>query len=462
MPNPQPHRLLPSQATVIRALGSALLLLVVIAQPAAATDSHDLPWPTKTGPLHNGNPLAEHADGLPVTWNEPTGQNIAWKTPLAGAGHCTPAIGNGRVWLTSATEDGKQQFVYCIDSASGEVLHHKLLFENADPEPLGNAINSYASPTCFLTGDAVYVHFGTYGTARLEPETAEVVWQRRDLNVRHFRGPGSSPILADGLLILTFDGIDKQFVTALNPETGDTVWETPRSTDYKDLDENGQPTREGDLRKAYSTPAIVEVAGKKQVLSPGSRAAFGYDLATGEEIWTVTYDDYNASAEPLVYDGSAIFTTGSGGLMLRVKVDASTRGDVTGSPQHVIWSRRRGNPKLPFPVLHKDRIYFATDNGGVATCVDADTGEDVWQKRLGGNFTASPLVANDLVYFFDDGGKTTVVRAADEYEVVATNELTEGMRASPAVADGALYLRTFGHLYKIADSAEQADRTIGQ
>src|SRR5687768_14958703 len=96
----------------------------------------ELPWPTKTGPHYNGTPLAEHTAGLPVTWREETGQNIAWKIDVEGAGHSTPVIGNGRIWLTSATEDGKRQFVYCIDSKSGEVLHHKLLFENANPEPL--------------------------------------------------------------------------------------------------------------------------------------------------------------------------------------------------------------------------------------------------------------------------------------------------------------------------------------
>lgn len=433
------------------------LALLAAPWPAAA----EVAWPTKTGPHYNGNPLDEHAEGLPVTWNEEKDQNITWKTPLEGHGHSTPVIGNGRVWFTAATEDGKRQFVYCIDADSGDVLYHKLLFENPDPEPLGNPINTYASPTCFLADDAVYVHFGTYGTARLNPETADVVWQRRDINVRHFRGPGSSPILAGGLLILTFDGIDKQFLTALDPETGDTVWTTPRSTDFGDLNQYGQPIREGDLRKAYSTPAIIEVAGKKQIVSVGSRAAFGYDLTTGDEIWTVEHTDYNASAQPLVYGDSVILDTGTAAVLMRIKVDATTKGNITGSPQHVLWERRGGNSKLPFSVLDDDRFYFATDLG-VATCVDIVSGEDVWKRRIGGNYTASPLVANHLVYFFNIDGKTTVVRAADEYEVVAVNQLREGMRASPAVAYGAIYLRTFGHLYKIADGSREDHRAIGQ
>src|SRR4029079_13873561 len=131
--------------------------------------------------------------------------------------------------------------------------------------------------SCVLENDAVYVHFGTYGTARLDPTTAHVGWGRGDLTARHFRGPGSSPIVFQDLLILTFDGINKQFVTALDKRTGSTVWTTPRSTDYGDLNDEGKPHGDGDLRQAFGTPSFVEVAGRAQLISIGSRAAFGYD-----------------------------------------------------------------------------------------------------------------------------------------------------------------------------------------
>jgi outer membrane protein assembly factor BamB len=259
---------------------------------------------------------------VPTEWDEDSGKNIAWKIDLEGFGHSTPVIGNGRLWLTSATEDGTQQFVYAIDTRTGCVIHHRLLFENVEPEPLGNAVNTYASPSCVLEDDAVYVHFGSYGTARLDPETAAVVWQRRDLPCRHFRGPGSSPIVWQDLLILTFDGIDQQYVTALDKRNGSTVWRTDRSTDYHDLDPEGKPARDGDMRKAYGTPATIDVAGQTQLVSIGSRAAFGYDARTGEEIWTVTHTDFNAAAPPLFFEGMAIINTGSGGAnLMAVRLD---------------------------------------------------------------------------------------------------------------------------------------------
>ena len=422
-----------------------LAILLLISNPCGA---HHPGWPQKTGPTSNGMARDIEAKGLPIEWNEEPGKNIAWKIELSGIGHSTPVVGDERVWFTSATEDGKRQYVYCADAESGETLHHKLLFENPEPEPLGNPVNSYASPTCFLTHEAVYVHFGTYGTAKLDTKTADVIWQRRDINCRHFRGPGSSPIRFRNTIVLTFDGIDQQFLTALDAKTGDTIWRTDRTTDYDDLDENGKPHRDGDLRKAYSTPAIFSAGDRHQIVSVGSRAAFGYDAVTGKELWTITHDDYNAAAQPLIFNDTAIINTGSRGAdLLAVRIGESTLGDVTSS--HVVWNREKGNSRLCFPALFEGSIYSLTDNG-VLTCIDAGTGKEKWTGRVGGNFVASPVVANRLVYMSDEQGRTTVCRTGDHFEIVARNQLAEGGKASPAIAGGAIYLRTKSQLYKIA------------
>ena len=420
------------------------LLVLGLAPPANA----ELPWPRRNGPFENGCAALSDARGVPTQWDEATGRNIAWKVDLEGFGHSTPVIGNGRLWLTAATKDGKRQFVYAIDTRGGQVLRHKLLFENAAPEPLGNEVNTYASPTCVLEDDAVYVHFGCYGTARLDPQTADVVWQRRDLPCRHFRGPGSSPYVWRELLILTFDGIDQQYVTALDKRTGKTVWRTDRSTDYHDLDADGKPKLDGDLRKAYGTPGTIDVGGATQLVSIGSRAAFGYEAATGREIWTVTHEDFNAAAPPLFFENLAIINTGSGGAkFMAVRLDDSTRGNVDRT--HIVWNRTRGNSRLSGPALDRDRIWMLTDNG-VLYGLSAKTGEELASLRLGGSYVASPVVVGDHLYACNEDGTNAVVRTTVPPEIVARNVLDEGMRASPAVAGGAIYLRTFTRLYKIA------------
>ncbi|WP_437226243.1 PQQ-binding-like beta-propeller repeat protein [Planctomicrobium sp. SH661] len=411
-------------------------------------DPQSLSWPDRGGPTCDGHAAASDSVGLPTTWDEATGENIAWKVPLPEFGHSTPVIGDGKIWMTTATEDGTRQSLLCLDEMTGKTLHHQLLFENESPEPLNNKVNTYASPSCVLEPDALYVHFGSYGTARIDPRTLKVIWQRRDIECRHFRGPGSSPAIFQDLLILTFDGIDHQFLIALNKHTGETVWRTSRSTDYGDLDENGMPRGEGDYRKAYSTPSLKEVDGRMQLLSTGSRAAFSYDPLTGEELWTITHDDFNASSRPLFHDGHTIINTGSGNAnLVCVDLNSTTRGNV--DKTHVLWNREKGNSDLSSPILIGDRVYMVTGNG-VAVCINADTGDEVWKARIGGTFVASPVTANGLIYFCNEEGVTAVIEAGDEFKEVAKNTLSEGMRSSPAIAHGALFLRTFGHLYKIA------------
>lgn len=427
-------------ASFVGALTSNMLL--------AADRSQSLPWPDKTGPTFDGRASPEDARGVPTVWDEATGKNVAWKVPLEGQGHSTPVIGEGKLWFTSATKDGREQFIEAIDMESGKVIHHRLLFKNEKPEPLGNEVNNYAAPSCALEPGAVYVHFGTYGTAKLDSKTGETIWERRDIKCRHFRGPASSPVLWSDLVILTFDGIDQQFLMALNKETGETVWRTDRSTDYGDLGPDGLPLREGDMRKSFSTPGLVEVAGKMQIVSVGSRAAFGYDARTGKEIWTITHDDYNATARPLFYKGMAILHTGSRGAnLLAIRLDESTQGNV--NETHIVWDRPRGNSGMAYPILLDNRIYTLTDTG-VAMCINADTGEEMWTGRVGGTCIASPIIAGDHVYFFSGEGFSHVVKAEDKFEVVSRNELKSGIMASPAIANGALYLRSREYLYKIS------------
>lgn len=426
----------------------AITVLTAVSVPAWSADT-SISWPFRSGPTLNGHVSAADAVGLPTEFDEASGKNVKWKIKLEEFGHSTAIIGDGKVWLTAATNDGTRQYVYCIDAETGKVLHHKLLFENPEPEPLNNTINTYASPSCALEDDAVYVHFGSYGTAKLNPETAEVIWERRDIKCRHFRGPGSSPIIYQDLLILTFDGVDAQFLTALNKTTGKTVWRTERSTDYGDLDEDGTPKREGDLRKGYSTPALVEVNGRTQVVSVGSRAGFGYDALTGKEIWGFRHDDFNAAAPPVFYKNFAIVNTGSSRANLKaIELNETTTGDITET--HIKWDREKGNSRLAAPLLIGNRVFMITDKG-VANCVDADTGEEIWKDRVGGTHVASPVTANGLIYFCSEEGDTTIIKASDTFEIVSKNTLAEGMRASPAVAKGRLYLRTFGHLYCIGE-----------
>jgi outer membrane protein assembly factor BamB len=388
-------------------------------------------WPQFRGPRGAGR-----ADdtALPVRWSET--ENVRWKTFIHGKGWSSPVIWGDQIWLTTATPDGHELFAVCVEGASGKIVHDVKVFDIAKPS-FCHPFNSYASPTPVIEAGRVYVHFGSAGTAGLDTASGQVLWTRQDLPCDHWRGPGSSPILYQNLLLVHFDGVDQQYLVALDRATGKTVWKRNRDIDYE--------TDNPDLKKAYATPTIIDVGGKAQLISPGAAATFAYDPQTGRELWRVRHGGMNVAAPPQFGQGKLFLCTGDGGLgLLAVRPDG--HGDVTAT--HIDWSYRRGTPVRCSPILLGDLLYMVNERG-VVSCLEAATGRLVWQQRLDGEFTASPIYAGGALYFFNQEGKSFVMAPGRVAKLLAINALGDGCMASPAVADGALFVRTRTHLYRI-------------
>ena len=431
---------------IVKSAGIFLaLLLMALAgvQPAAGGD-----WPEMRGPWRDGHvqPAGDTTPiGLPLHWSETN--NIKWKTEIPFRGWSTPVVMDGQVWLTTVTEDGHDFYVLCLDANTGRIRVNKILFHANNPEPLGNNVNSYATPSPVIEPGRVYVHFGSYGTACLDTATAKVLWQRTDLPCRHYRGPSSSPILFDNLLIITMDGVDLQYTVALNKTTGQTVWKTNRSVAFNDQDVPGERAKLGDLRKAHSTPIIVTNAGQPLLLSAGAKAFYAYDPRNGHEIWMVHTADYSPAPRPLFEHGLGYFITGMSKTELyAIKVDG--HGDVTDT--HVAWRRKTHIGKFASPILVDGLIYSAAEQSFL-TCLEAATGDVVWTERIGGSYEASPIYADGRLYFFNQEGAATVIKPGRSCDIVATNTLDDGLMACPAVAGKAFFIRTKTHLYRIED-----------
>lgn len=446
---------LPSYAAWMHKFTACISALLFV----ALTFSARADWPEFRGPTGDGRVAdGDSAGNLPLQWSET--ENVRWKTAIPHLGWSTPVVMDGQVWLTTATEDGHDFYAVCVDADSGDILHNVHLFHSDDPEPLGNNVNCYASPSPAIEPGRVYVHYGSFGTACLDTSTGEVLWRRDDLRCRHYRGPASSVVLFDDTAILTFDGADLQYVIALDKATGETVWKTDRDVEWNDQNPTGEYAkyidlaRDGDFRKAHSTPLVVTADGKLQLLSGGAKATFSYDPRTGHEYWRVHYDDWSVAPRPIYQDGTAYIVTGLMHPELWA-VETDGAGDVTES--HVRWRLKRGVAKTASPVLVDGLIYMVSDDG-IASCIDAESGDVVWKKRLGGRYASSPIYAagtrssGSRLYFSNQDGQTTVLQPGREYELLATNALDDGFMASPAVADGALYLRTKSHLYRIEES----------
>ena len=362
---------------------------------------------------------------LPLKWGE--AENIRWKADIAGLGWSTPSIVGAQVWVTTAVDGGKSLRTICLDKNTGAPLHDVEVFRKDEPGRI-HSKNSYASPSVLIDGDRVYVHFGRLGTACLDRE-AKVIWTT-ELKYEHRHGPAGSPIVAGDLLILNCDGTDVQFVTALDKHTGKEVWKT---------------TRDGAM--AYSTPLLIEVEGKPQLISAGGEWAMGYEPQSGKELWRFRYPAGYSNVPRPVHGHGLVFVCSGYNTPWLYAVKPNGSGDVTRT--HLAWKLDRGAPLNPSPLLIGAALFLVGDNG-IVTCLNAVTGKQHWQKRIGGNFSASPLYADGRIYFLDENGKAFVIDPTpEEYRELAVNELPGRTLASIAAADGALFLRTDKALYRI-------------
>ena len=383
-------------------------------------------WPEFRGPGGQGHAASGPA---PLEWSET--QNVVWKVPIAGRGWSSPVIGDGRVWVTTAVAErgGASLRAIALDVERGRELLNVEVFRLSNAN-LKNEKNSHASPTPIVDGGRVYVHFGGDGTAALDASTGKILWAKK-FPYASQHGSGGSPALYKDLLIFSGDGHLEAWVIALDTRTGNVRWKTERRRPFD---------------QAYTTPLVISVNGRDQLISVGAYRAASYEPATGKEIWTVRYEDgFSNVPRPVFAHGLVYITTGFFEPAL-LAVRPGGTGDVTDT--HIAWSMTRGVPFTPSPIVVGDELYVISDLG-VLTCVDAKSGNVHWQQRLGGNHSASPIYADGRIYFLSEEGVATVIAPGTTFRKLAVNELDEPALASMAVSAGSIFIRTLRHLYKI-------------
>jgi outer membrane protein assembly factor BamB len=387
-------------------------------------------WPQFRGPDGQGH---SPEIGLPLDWSE--SRNVEWKTLVPGSGWSSPVVSGGRVWLTSAVPDRGRTVslrALAFDATTGREIVNVEVSRVEGPGAI-NPKNTHASPTPIVDGDRVYVHFGAEGTAALTI-AGEIVWKTR-LRYQSQHGSGGSPVLYRDLLIVNCDGNGGRgdaYVVALDVRTGRIAWKTHRR----------EPADQ-----AYTTPLVIRVGNRDQLISVGAYRAAAYEPSTGNEIWRVSYGDgFSNVPRPVFGHGLVYIATGfQQPAILAVRPDGA--GDVTRS--QVAWELRRGAPFTPSPILVGGELYLVNDSG-IATCVDARTGTVHWQQRLGGKFSASPVFADGRIYFLSEEGAATVIAPGTTFQRLAAGALDGAILASMAVADRAFFIRTNTHLYRIA------------
>lgn len=432
MGHPQPTRLpVPAMHRLYlpRYVRAACTLSILVCSLACAEE-----WPCWRGPRGDGTSIEKNA---PTLWDGADGNNIAWKTEIAGSGHASPIVWQDRLFVASCLEEENDRLLICVDRPSGKVLWQRSVMKS--PLEKKHHLNSYASSTPATDGKLVYVSF-LQGSQAGEAKGARMAVAAYDFDGKRqwlvypgvfssVHGYCSCPVLFEDKLIVNGDHDGDAYLVALDRASGKTLWKVPREN----------------KTRSYCTPIIRQIDGRWQMVLSGSMCVASYDPHDGSRHWIIDGPTEQFVAS-MVYNGKLLFLTAGFPEHHILAIRPDGQGNVTDT--HIEWRTTENCSYVPSPAVVGDYFLIVSDEG-IGSCYAAASGKRLWKQRMGPHYSASLVVAGGLVYFVSDEGVTTVVKPGRSYQEIAKNPLGEACYASPAISHGQIYLRGVKHLHAI-------------
>lgn len=399
-----------------------VLLIAIATIPTISAQE----WTRFRGP--NGAGVSD-ASTVPALWTE---DDYNWQIELSGKGHSSPVIWEDRLFMTACDEESGTRLLICIDTVDGRVLwKNELKFKSYKK----HKNNSFASSTPCVDDKHVYVawHSKTSSPLMAFDHDGNEVWKYELGPYTHGQGGATSPIVHDDLVVLTHDQKEPSFLLAVDRNTGDEVWKI---------------AREG-KRACYSTPCVFSGNGEDElVFTHCYEGIVGVNLATGKQAWHIDVfgrASQRALSSPVLLNGLVAAT--SGGVGGETQLVAVKPGHEE-TPATEAWRTNKQTPHVPTPIVRGDWLFMWSDKG-IASCLNAASGEVIWKERVGGNYFGSPVCVGDHLYCVDLDGTVVVLDASDKYRLVSKIPLGQGSKATPAVSDGVMYLRTESKLFSL-------------
>lgn len=471
--------------TELRTLTRITLLICAMLITALNVQAQkDIVWPQFRGP--DSNPVGTHAR-LAERWSKT--ENVEWSQEIPGRGWSSPIVTGGKVYLTTVTTDGKSKppqigteysneyvaelqkqglpmkdvidrvterdielpkevtlhyYLYCLNLNSGKVEWQKE-FYTGRPAGGRHRKNSFASESPVTDGKFVYIYIANMGLWAFDMK-GKLAWTTPvEANPIYLDfGTGSSPVLADNLLVIVSDNEKQQYIAAFDKKSGKQVWRTNR-----DLGGKGQPVQ----RSGWSTPYVWRHALRTEIVAIGPGEVISYDLA-GKELWRMSGMAPTPIPTPFAYEGLLYINGGRGRSLFAIRPGAS--GDISlgkdqTSNQYIVWSQPRAGTYLPSSVAYQGAVYTLTETG-ILNRFDAKTGKQTYKTRIdpaATAFTTSPWAYNGKLFCLSEEGQTFVVGTGEQFQLLRVNELDDMAQASPALVGERLLIRTEHRLYSI-------------
>jgi outer membrane protein assembly factor BamB len=433
----------------------SLICICLISISASAQN-----WPQFRGPAATG--VVEGGPSV-TAWNAEKTLNTRWKTLIPGLGHSSPVVWGNTVFISSAVSTSKDETryglygdvapvkddpkhvwkVYALDKQTGRILWERVAYEGL-PKVKRHPKSTHADSTPVTDGKHLVVLFGSHGLYNYNLK-GKLLW-KQDLGVLdsgwfydadYQWEHGSSPIIYKDLVIVQADVQKDSFIAAYYLKNGKLAWKTPREE-----------------ISSWGTPTVYVGRTRAELITNGSRAIRGYDPSTGKELWRLTPNSEVTTPTPFVAHDLIFVTSGYAPIQPIYAIKPGATGDISlkdgkETSDFIAWSKKRGGPYMPTPVVYGDYLYTCS-NQGVLTAYNAKTGERIYQERLGGKggaFTASPVASDGKLYLSSEDGDVFVVKAGPKYELLATNPVGEVMMATPAISDGLVIVRGIKHVY---------------
>ena len=453
----------------MKRLTLSLILLAVFATAASAQN-----WPQFRGPSATG---VVESPGQPVKWDATAQQNVRWKLEIPGLAHSSPVVWGDKIFVTTAVSSGKDETrfglfgdvapvkddpkhtwkVYAIDKNKGTILWERVAYEGL-PKTKRHPKSSHASATPVTDGKYLIALFGSEGMYAYDLN-GKLLW-KQDLGILdagwfydadYQWEYGSSPIIYKNLVIVQADIQKNSFIAAYDLKTGKPVWKTSREE-----------------IPSWGTPTVYEGRQRAELITSGPKAIRGYDPTTGKELWRLGPMSEITTPTPFAAFDLIFVTSGYAPIQPIYAIKPGGSGDLSlkegqDKSDFVAWSKQRGGPYMPTPIVYGDLLYTCS-NQGVLTAYNAKTGERVYQERLGGTggaFTASPVASDGKIYLASEDGDVFVVKAGPKYELLAKNPVGEVMMATPAISNGMVIVRTVSHLYAFGDTVKNESNSKG-